>query len=477
MKHNYAKLLGLLLVLALVLSGCNLIGVDQIKELDQQIADAAAKNAQVAATYEGGAVTRGDVYYAYNNQLTQIYNQYSQLIQAGYYSSEQIVADVQQFTLESAVQDAAIAKLFDERGMTIADEKLAEIEEEVEEHYQEGYDAIYNDTDGKKDDVRVKQTELAMTQLGFTKDMLRNSHLAQERAQLLEEAVKAEITEEDVTDEMVETAYQEKVDADEASYANGGYSFDSATTNGRTIYWYPEGYRTVRHILVTVDEEVLNAVSDARQAYDSATGALEDLQAELAAAQSGETEAAEGTNEAAEEVAEARSAEDIQADIDAKQAELTDLQAAVDAAEAACIESAKATLDEIYARIDAGEDFADLVAEYGEDPGMKKEPGLTQGYYVGEKSAVWDSHFTAAAMALENVGDVTATPAISSSGLHIIRYESDVASGAVALDDDMRQTLKAEVLETKQQEHYDQLVEDAVAALNPQYTYSALSAN
>ena len=53
--------------------------------------------------------------------------------------------------------------------------------------------------------------------------------------------------------------------------------------------------------------------------------------------------------------------------------------------------------------------------------------------------------------------DITPTTAV----------ESDVASGAVALDDDMRQALKAEVLETKQQEHYDQLVEDAVAALNP----------
>ena len=87
-------------------------------------------------------------------------------------------------------------------------------------------------------------------------------------------------------------------------------------------------------------------------------------------------------------------------------------------------------LDDIYARIDAGEDFASLIEAYGEDPGMQNEPTKTRGYYVSANSSNWDSMFTDGAMSLAEVGDVTRTPVIGSSGIHIIRYESDVTPGA-----------------------------------------------
>ena len=203
MKHNLARLAGLLTVLALVLSGCNLIGVDEVKELEQQIADANAKNAQAAVTYEGGSIARGDVYLAYNNQLTEIYNTYSSYIQAGYFDTNEIISYVQESTLEAAVKDVAIAKVFEERGMTIDDDKLAEIENETEEHYKETYDYFYQSASSKKADVRAKETELSLAKLGYTKDMIRSSHLAGERRTMLEEAVKGEVTKADITDDMV----------------------------------------------------------------------------------------------------------------------------------------------------------------------------------------------------------------------------------------------------------------------------------
>lgn len=52
-----------------------------------------------------------------------------------------------------------------------------------------------------------------------------------------------------ITEEEVQAAYDEYVAADEANYTSSAYSFETAFTNGTTIYYTPEGYRNVKHIL------------------------------------------------------------------------------------------------------------------------------------------------------------------------------------------------------------------------------------
>ena len=146
----------------------------------------------------------------------------------------------------------------------------------------------------------------------------------------------------------------------------------------------------------------------------------------------------------------------------------------MDKAEADCLASVQEKLDEIYGKIEAGEDFESLIEAYGEDPGMKNEPTKSRGYYVSSASTNWDANFTAGAMALANVGDVSETPVISTSGVHIIRYESDVTAGAVALDE-VRETLYEDTLESMKAEHFDSELESWVNALNPQYSLSAFN--
>ena len=70
-----------------------------------------------------------------------------------------------------------------------------------------------------------------------------------------------------------------------------------------------------------------------------------------------------------------------------------------------------------------------------------------------------------AAMLLENVGDVS-EPVLGMSGVHIIRYESDVTPGAVPLED-VRDELYDEDLTTLREENYTALLEEWVAAINP----------
>ena len=143
----------------------------------------------------------------------------------------------------------------------------------------------------------------------------------------------------------------------------------------------------------------------------------------------------------------------------------------IKAAEDAILANVQPRIDEINAKLKEGVSFDELIREYGEDPGMQNEANRAEGYPVHESSILWDPAFTAAAMALEKVGDVSA-PVISSSGVHIIRYESDVTPGAVALED-IHDALYNETLENLKTEHYNDELEAWVAALNPKYSIDA----
>ena len=91
------------------------------------------------------------------------------------------------------------------------------------------------------------------------------------------------------------------------------------------------------------------------------------------------------------------------------------------------------------------------------------------GYYVSADSTSWDTAFRDAAMLLSNVGDVS-EPVLGMSGVHIIRYESDVTPGPVPLED-VRDQLYDEALAAAREENYAALLEGWVAALNPVYHY------
>ena len=86
----------------------------------------------------------------------------------------------------------------------------------------------------------------------------------------------------------------------------------------------------------------------------------------------------------------------------------------------------------------------------------------------------WDENFNDGAMSLEKVGDVTMTPVVSSSGVHIIRYESDVTGGPVPLED-IREKLHDTTLQDRKDDHYDDVLSGIVEALNPVYHMDAFN--
>lgn len=81
----------------------------------------------------------------------------------------------------------------------------------------------------------------------------------------------------------------------------------------------------------------------------------------------------------------------------------------------------EATAKLVKEKIDAGEDFEKLLAEYGTDPGMK-DAANAAGYLVGE-GASFVEPFLKASLALAKDGDVSA-PVQSDYGWHIIKRVS-----------------------------------------------------
>ena len=485
MRHSFLKLMGLALALMLTLTGCNLIGVDPIMQLDEDTAKLKKDFEAVVAEYDGGTLTKGDVMGVFASNYTYYSQMYSMF---GMSMNADVVEDVKQQTLEQEIQAIAVHNQMEERGLTIDEEKQAEIDKTAADNYKQAYDSYYAQTTGKDEKLREAQTIFNMLQNGYTEETFKHSQLEATEHELVEENVKAEIAE--LTDEELKTAYDEKVTADESAYSGNAGSFETAmSSEDDVVAWMPEGYRTVKHILVKPADDVLKAVTDARTALETAQESLENYQSELddlndadpeeaeAEATTEETEeeaSAEGAEETPEPTEEPRSAEEIQADIDAAQAEVDTAKKAVEEAEAACLESVKEKTDEIYKKLADGAEFADLIAEYGEDPGMKNEPTATRGYYVSANSENWDKNFTAGAMSLEKVGDVTETPVISTSGVHIIRYESDVTPGAVPLED-IHDALYNSTLETRKQDHYDEELKSWTEALNPVYHLDAFT--
>ena len=497
MRRTFAKLAALMLALTLVLSGCNLVDVDQLALIAQQREEVAETLSTVLVEYDGGTLTAQDVmpvFYSNYSYMSQIYSS------MGYEVDTETVNSILEDAVQTELENRVIAAQFEERGLSLSVTE-EEIAEEADSAYQTNYEYALEYASGDTDEERAANAELVLFSEGYTPEYMYNMMLSSYQADALRADVEAEVTE--VTDEELQAAYDEKVAADEETYTESPTDIESdATDASSVICWRPEGYRAVKHVLVIPEDDVLQAVTDARDAVDTAEEELAALEEELAALTDDDAAGDETTDAAGEETTSAageettgttggaandaassdasdgttdaeatdapRTAEEIQADIDAKVAEIEQLEQAQAEAEAACLASVSGVTDEIYAQLEAGESFDDVMAAYGEDPGMQSEPSMTTGYYVSAESTTWDANFTAGAMALENVGDYSATPVISTSGVHIIYYYEDVPAGAVPLDE-VRDALYDQTLETMREEHYTEQLAAWVEALNPVY--------
>lgn len=411
-------------------------------------AEATADPKDVMVTVNGSDILREDIDLIYSN-LASTYAQY------GYDTSDEtFAAAMQAYAVDYAVQlelmeQKAVEKGFDQ----FTDEEKAEIEKENAEEwasivdmYVSYYGGVTDEsTDDEKAAARVSVLSM-LESMGYTEAVLlenamENAKLDKVQAMMVEDA--------SVSDEEVKALFDQYVAEDESSYKDNVAMYEYMTQYyGQTSYYTPEGYRGITHILLDVDDDLLSN-------YQTLSAKLEEQQ------------------EAEEKDTEAETTEAAEADT-TEEPETPVTQADVDAAYQAIIASVQSTIDEINQKLADGAAFADLVAEYGTDPGMQQEPYKTEGYSVHMDSILWDPAFVKAAFSVNNVGDV-AEPVVGSYGVHIVQYTRDVPAGAVEYTDDVKADLLEEALSQKESDLFNSTMETWMQEANVTYSAEAQS--
>ncbi len=418
--------LALLIALALLLSGCTLKSVDPV-------ADAA----QVILNVNGEKVTKAQMTTLINNYTNNLLNTDMNALYYYYYygrlpySNTELLDQTITAVTRSMVQEQEVVKQgFDK----LTDEELSQVQADAEARFeetiQEEITEHFADSELTGDELHAAAVAHAAEE-GVTLDSFLDSLKKQKTVDKLRESVVKDVS---VTDEEVKADFDAKVASQKETYDASPAAYIEALNNNEEIFYVPAGVRYVKHILIQYPEEASTAITDAKSKVTEAQNALD------------------SANTAVTDAGEQVTDELKQAVTDAEKA-LADAQAALDEAVNAANAQIKDKADEAYAKaVEEGADFDALVAEYGEDPGMKSEPYLSEGYPVAE-GASYDEAFLAASLALEKVGDVT-EPVVSSFGMHIIRFESEAAAGE-AVFEDHAEDIRDELLTARKDEVYN----------------------
>lgn len=438
------KILSLLLCLCLLFSAA---------ALAEDTAAAELQDTDVLATVNGTELTWADVAPVYDS-LVSSYGNYYDLTDSA--NVELFRAVAMQNKINEVIMQAKIAEL----GIALTDEEAAAAEEDAQSDWdnaissyisQQHSDLTDESSQEDKDAANAEAVQY-FNDLGYSPESLKENYKQYALYDKLEATIVQDVT---VTDEEVEALYQELVESDRALYENdiaayvdynnyvdqmAMYAMYYGTDSSMDYAWYrPAGFRAVKHILLPVDAELM-------QTY-------QDLQARL-------EEQVESETEGDEESAAAAAEETADAEATAEPTEEPVTQEQVDEAKAAILASIADKIDEIYAKIEEGVDFDELIAEYGvnedgtaSDPGMTSEPYKTSGYEVSSASTNYVAPFVEAAFSVDNVGDVSA-PYISSYGVHIVKYIADIPAGPIEMTEAQREAKRTELLTSKQNELY-----------------------
>lgn len=369
------------------------------------VSGALAEEGGVVATVNGVNVPIDDAYAEYS-YYAMVYEMYG-------YSAEEI-AQLAEDVAEYYAQLEVLFQKFDELGLTV---DMEQVEADAAAEYENtvGIYMGYVTGEDLTDEERREAAEAMMAEDGLDEAYFAGLTYDDARIQAVIANQTADVS---VSDDEVKALYEERLAEDMALYGSDPAAYEEALSYGGTILYAPEGVRAVKHILVLLGE-------DGESRMYELEAELEDVLLQLAAAN---------------------------ADIDALSKRKAEIELEMDEIFASIEPRAQEILDKLA----AGGDFNALLAEYGEDPGMTYEPYMTDGYLVWADCESWVTAFRDGAMALEKVGDIS-QPVRTPYGLHIIRYERDIAGGAVPYEE-ASADLAAEMMTERQGERLDELL-------------------
>lgn len=278
------------------------------------------------------------------------------------------------------------------------------------------------------------------TNYGYTEEKFIEDQMYGAVYNIIIDELKTSRTDLAATDEEIQAAYDDTVKEEMEYLGNDAVTYEMYQNYyGYSFHYIPEGYRGITHILLKVDQELLDKWTD--------------LSARL-----------EESHESGENTGENSDAEPAEEAGEPAETEEPVTEEMVEAARQAILDSQKETLDEIKSRLEKGDSFESLIAEFGTDPGMQTEDNLKNGYSIHPDSIIYDSNFTKAAAALEKVGDIS-DPVITQFGIHILYYLRDIPAGPLDMSDEEKEELRSEIeserISLAFSEYYDQWLETA----------------
>lgn len=339
------------------------------------------------------------------NQIVMMYAQYGYDVDP---ADEEIITQVKTQTLNTIGETMLLEQKYQELGGGFTDEDRAEIAQSAKDEYEATLENYMTNAG-----VTREEAEVAIVDMGFTVDALEYMLTYQELDARMRALVSVDVT---VSDEEVQARYAELLTQAEQTYAGSPSQYVTDVQSGNTIYTRPEGFRYVQNLLLAFPDEVSRAVTDKNNEYYTLLNESFVAQSELSV----------------EGVTDEQKAE-IQARIDDAQAKMDQLDADIEQINADALEALRPEAEAVLAEATAADaDFDALMAEYNDDTASGDL--LTQGYPVAEGVTSYVQSFTDAAMALENIGDVSGLVE-SDYGFHILKYTGDVPAGTVPLEE------------------------------------------
>jgi len=443
MMKNLRKLVAMLMCLCMMLGMTAVAEEAAVTEIPELTADT------VVASLNGQDLLWSAVEPAYNTLVSQ-YSSYYDMADPANVELFRAVA------LENAIVETLLTQKAAEMGMSeLSAEEIAQAETAAQTDWSAAIDNYlayyYPDLTAESAEADIAAAEAEAEQYynegGYDLDVLTAEY---KKYMVLEKLQNVMIQDAAVTDEEVEAYYQQLVAADKELYENdvaaymaynsqvdmmAMYAAMYGSANDMDYAWYkPEGFRAVRHILLPVDEELMNTYTDLQARFEE---------------QQTETESETETTEApvtAEQVNEAK---------------------------AAIFASLADKIEEINQKYVEGVDFDELITTYGVNAdGTASDPGMTSTPYYevcAASDTVYVAEFVEAAMSIPEVGGISA-PYLSSFGIHIVKYLHDIPGGPVEMTDAQRQAKYEELLYIKQNDLYSAQVEAWLTEANLQYT-------
>lgn len=465
MKRTFKRLSAILLasLMLAALAGCAL---REKEPADAETTDGGAYTTeelqQVAVQVGNYTITKGDLIDQYD-YLAQMYSYYGQPTP----TTDAEIEALQDNALDALLMEKVLLYQADLMGVTLDADAISEVEALVDadiKSYMDQYRA-QAESEGAAD-VEMRALEIFQDQLSmsgmdmdvagfrqYVHDYYQNSRIMT----MLQERVQADVS---VSDEETQDYYdnllstqKESFDAAKENYRDKAEAYQM--DGGDPVTYAPEGFVRV-HVIQISPEEAMPAE------YTTLTSAMADLEKEYgqkALEALADKYAAQGADPASTPLSV--KSDEIEGGADLIKQYLTS-KATADELYEAYVADARAKADKAYAALEAGDAFADVRKEYGEDARYSTYPSFAETgmLMMKEGDTEWDDKLTEAALKLE--AGAYSPVVLADDSFYILQKIGDEPSGERAFAD-LKEEIAAAALSEKEEEYWNNKLDEWMA--------------